>query len=188
MAIRIKSTWHASQRNPSAPKGLEDHAGALAFIAWRLALESAKNVNREAFDYFSDRERVGVISELVAFELQLADRLAHECLGDAERATFINTLGQRVADHMQESLADIAGPGDYRRPFIALLNERLADYAECTFRDGEPGFDAVRYLGDRVLKVMGETQTNRWVLDHVMAIEAPEITEKLTKSLHDLIG
>jgi len=188
MAIRIKSTWHESERNRPATKGLEDHAGALAFIAWRLALESAKNVHREGFEYLSDRERVGVISELVAFEVQLADRLAHERLGDADRAIFVNALGQRLADHMQDSLADIAGPGDYRRPFIALLNDRLADYAKCSFGDGEPGFDALRYLGDRVLKVMGENQTNRWVLDHVMTIEAPEIAEKIAKSVTDLLG
>lgn len=188
MAIRIKSKWHASQRNLAAPKGLEDHAGALAFIGWRLALESAKNINREGFEFLSDHERVGVISELVAFEVQLADRLTHERMDDSERAAFINNLGLRLADHMQDSLTDIAGPGDYRRPFIALLNDRLEDYAKCSFRDGEPGFDALRYLGDRVLKVMGESQTNRWVLDHVMAIEAPEITEKLTKSVGDLLG
>ena len=49
MAIRIKSTWHDSERNRPASKTTEDNAGALAFIAWRLSLESAKKL-RDALE------------------------------------------------------------------------------------------------------------------------------------------
>ena len=40
--------------------------GALAFIVWRLSLENAKELHREGFEYDSDRERVGMISEFCA--------------------------------------------------------------------------------------------------------------------------
>ena len=79
MAIRIKSKWHDSGRNETNPKTLEDHAGALSFIAWRLALENAKELHREGFRYLSDRERVGMISELLAFQIQIADRQCPAC-------------------------------------------------------------------------------------------------------------
>ncbi|MDX1434293.1 MAG: hypothetical protein R3286_17765, partial [Gammaproteobacteria bacterium] len=77
MAIRIKDKWHRSRRNRPGAKTLADGAGALAFIGWRLALDKAQNLNREGFRYDSDIERVGVVSELVAFEIQVADRIAH---------------------------------------------------------------------------------------------------------------
>ena len=188
MAIRIKDKWHQSHRNQPAAKSLRDSAGALAFIGWRVALDKAQGLNREGFRYDSDVERVGVISEFVAFEIQVADRLAYEFLDDRARTDFINALGQRFADHMQENLTDLDGPRNYRDTFIALLNERLSDYAQLSFENGEPGFDFLRYLGARVLGVLGEDQTNRWVLDQIVAIEAPEIAEKIRKSVFNLLA
>ena len=188
MAIRIKDKWHQSHRNQPAAKSLRDSAGALAFIGWRVALDKAQGLNREGFRYDSDVERVGVISEFVAFEIQVADRLAYEFLDDGARTDFINALGQRFADHMQENLTDLDGPRNYRDTFIALLNERLSDYAQLSFENGEPGFDFLRYLGARVLGVLGEDQTNRWVLDQIVAIEAPEIAEKIRKSVFNLLA
>lgn len=188
VAIRIKNKWHRSQRNRPTPKSLEDSAGALAFIGWRIALDKAQNLNREGFRFDSDIERVGVISELVAFEIQVADRLAYEFLSDDDRALFINALGQRFADHMQDNLSELDGPRNYRDSFIALLNERLDDYAKLTFSNGEPGFDFLRYLGAKVLGVLGDDQTNRWVLDQVVAVEAPEIAEKIGASVFNLLS
>ncbi len=188
VAIRIKNKWHRSQRNRPTPKSLKDSAGALAFIGWRIALDKAQNLNREGFRFDSDIERVGVISELVAFEIQVADRLAYEFLSDDDRALFINALGQRFADHMQDNLSELDGPRNYRDPFIALLNERLDDYAKLTFSNGEPGFDSLRYLGAKVLGVLGDDQTNRWVLDQVVAVEAPEIAEKIGASVFNLLS
>ena len=188
MAIRIKDKWHQSRRNRPTSKSLEDSAGALAFIGWRVALDKAQNLNREGFRFDSDIERVGVISEFVAFEIQVADRLAYEFLHDDDRNAFINALGQRFADHMQENLSDLDGPRNYRDAFVALLNERLGDYATLSFSDGEPGFDFLRYLGVKVLGVLGEDQTNRWVLDQIVAIEAPEVAEKMRKSVFNLLS
>lgn len=188
MAIRIKNRWHQSARNRPTRKTLEDHAGALAFIAWRLALEHAKELHREGFDYASDRERIAVISEYCAFEVQVLDRLIFDRLEEAERELLINALGHRLAEQMQDNLTDLAGAGNYRAPFIALLNERLADYAGFAFDAGLPGYACRRYLGRAVLDAMGENQTNRWVIDQVMEISAPEIVDKLAASVDNLLG
>ncbi|MCK5365434.1 MAG: hypothetical protein KAR22_20805, partial [Gammaproteobacteria bacterium] len=59
-------------------------------------------------------------------------------------------------------------------------------YAGLSFRDGEPGFDFLRFFGSRVLSVMGDSQTNRWVMDQVMTVAAPDVTEKLSASMDNL--
>lgn len=186
VAIRIKSTWHHSQRNKPSRKSLEDNASALAFITWRLSLEGAKKLHGEGFNYLTDKERVGVISEFVAFLVHSADRLVYGQLDDEDRERFINAFAQQLASQMQDNLVDIAGPGNYRRAFITLLNERLAGYATQTFRNGEPGYDFLRYFGSQVLKIMGEDQTNRWVIDQIMDIQAPETFQQLKKSMANL--
>lgn len=188
MAIRIKDKWHQSGRNRPTPKSLQDSAGALAFIGWRVALDRAQNLNKEGFRYDSDIERVGVISEFIAFEIQMADRLAYRFLKDDEREMFINALGQRFADHLQDNLSDLGGLRNYRNAFVSLLNDRLDDYSTLNFEEGEPGFDVLRYLGNKILGVLGEDQTNRWVLDQIVAVEAPEIAEKIKKSVFNLLS
>ncbi|MGI9334875.1 MAG: hypothetical protein ACR2RL_17155 [Gammaproteobacteria bacterium] len=187
MAIRIKSKWHHSARNRPTAKSVSEHAGALAFIAWRLALEHAITLHKEGFEYDSDRERIGVISEFCAFEVHVVDRLVFDRLQYEERELLITTLGQRLADQMQDNLAELAGPGEYRAPFIALLDDRCESYARLSFEDGNPGFDFVRFFARSVLDVMGETQTNRWVLDQIMDIAAPEVVEKLAPSVERLL-
>ena len=187
MAIRIKSKWHHSDRNEARRKTFADSAGALAFIVWRLSLEHAREIHREGFDYATDRERIRVIAEYCAFAVQLADRLVHQRIDDEARTLLVVTLGRRLADQMQDNLVDIAGPGDYRAPFVEMLNERLDDYARFDFEPGEPGFEALRYFGDRVMRSMGTSQTNRWVMDHVMEISAPELFEKIARSVESLL-
>jgi hypothetical protein len=188
MAIRIKSKWHHSERNRVTGKALEDNARALAFIIWRLSLEHAKELHRQGYHYASDRERVGVLTEFCAFQLHVCDRLAHRFLDDTDRAALIVALGRRLADLMQDNMVDLAGPGAYRAAFVDALNERMQGYARSSFRDGEPGFDALRYFGDGVLRALGTSQTNRWVLDQVMAVSAPEVHEKLVPAFDNLFA
>lgn len=184
---RIKSTWHQSDRNESADRSFEDVAGAMAFIAWRIALESARDLHRERYNYESDQQRTAVIAEFLAFLVQVADRIVHDMLDEDERKAAINALGQRLADHIQDNLADLFGPGDYRAPFIETLNERLQDYAAFTFEDDQPDYHFLRYLGDRILKIMGEDQTNRWVIDEVMEKSAPAAVKHMTTSVRNLL-
>ena len=186
MAYRIKSQWHNSKRNRASPKTLEDNAGAIAYIAWRLTLEGAKKLHGEGFNYLSDRERIGVISEFLAFLLQASDRIAYGQLSDEDRKYFINAFAHHLADQMQDNLTDIAGPGNYIGPFIELLNNRMGHYSSLSFDDEGPGYDFYRYFGDNVLQIMGKDQTNRWVIDQIMDVDAPEVFKKLDKSLNDL--
>lgn len=190
---RIRDRWHNStperdSRDVVSEKSADDQASALAFILWRHALNGAINLHAEDFRYDSDQQRIGVISELLAFQIQHVDRLTHAFIDDNSRARLINELCNKVAGHMQENLSDIAGPGNYIPPFIALLNQRFKNYAEFTYREHEPGYAAFRYLGHQVLDIMGDDQDNRWVIDQIIEIDAPDITEQITKSTQRLFG
>jgi len=190
---RIKDRWHNStpedtERDILVEKSLQDQASALSFIIWRLALNGAINLHAEDFRYDDDRQRIGVISEFLAFQIQHIDRLGHTSLETAERRSLLEALCGRVAELMQDNLTDIAGPGDYRPPFIALLNKRFDEYAQCKYDAGEPGFDALRNFGSSVMQIMGEDQTNRWVIDQIIAIDAQELVEQTTKSFNRLFG
>ena len=128
-----------------------------------------------------------MISELCAFCLQVVDRMAHARMRDDERQELVTSLAHRLSDQIQDNLTEIAGPGAYRRPFIDLLNRRMADYARCSFEKDEPGFDFYRQLGQGALEVMGESQANRWVMDQTMEIVGPELVGQLQKSVGNLL-
>ena len=185
MALRIKSRWH----NEGAPKSLEENASALAFIIWRIALHDAKELHGEGYVYDSDTQRVTVIAEFLAFLLHLADRIAHGFLEDAERAELITAVGQRLAEHVQDNLTDLFGTGDYRESFIVTLNERLSDYAEFAYdEDSGPSYSLYRYFGERVMSAMGPAFANRWVIDQIMDIQAPEAFKKFRKAMLELFS
>lgn len=190
---RIKDRWHNStpddaSRQVLTEKSLHDHASALSFIIWRQSLNGAINLHAEDFRYDNDQQRIAIISELLAFQIQLVDRRCHALFDEAQRATLLNSLCARVAEHMQENLEDIAGPGNYKPPFIALLNRRFDDYAQFDFDDAIPGYDVLRYLGRNVLDVMGEDQTNRWIMDQIIDIDAPALVKQINKSVTRLFG
>lgn len=190
---RIKDRWHNStpeqeDRDVVGEKSSDDQASALAYIIWRQALNGAINLHAEDFRYDSDQQRIAVISELLAFQIQHVDRLTYAFIEGEKRAQLINQLCRNVSVHMQDNLSDIAGPGNYAPPFIALLNQRFAAYAEFSYKDGEPGYKALRYLGRQVLEIMGDDQENRWVIDQIIEIDAPDITDQVTRSTRRLFG
>jgi len=190
---RIKDRWHNStpentDREVLGEKSLKDQASALAFIQWRTALNTAINLHAEDFRYDNDHQRVGVITEYLAFQVQLVDRLSSEFLSNEDREVLISEICRKLAEQVQDNLADIAGTGQYKAPFIALMNKRFVEYASFGFNDGQPAYNARRFLGHTVLMLLGEDQTNRWVIDQVIDIDAPELIEQNVKSLNRLFG
>lgn len=186
MALRIKSTWHDSDRNDSSEKGLQDNAGALAFIAWRIALDRAVNLHGEDYVYRSDGQRIAVICEFLAFAIALIDRMVFDRLDAAARERFMNLLARRIADHVQDNAQDLFGSRDYRSGFIATLNERLEEYAQYGYGDGGPAYSFNHYLGGRVVAILGADQTNKWSMDQVMDIDANEMYKRIRKAVDDL--
>ena len=185
MRMRITSKW---RRDRGQPVSLEENAVALAYIIWQIALTAAKNLHAEDYIYETDDQRFAVIAEYLAFLVHVSDRLAYLDMEDTVRESFIGTLAREVARHLQRNQREISGPGDYRGPFIALLNERMAEYAATKFRDNQPGFECLRCLGARVLAIMGNSQVNRWVIDQVMEIDGPAVVDHLRQAMANLFG
>lgn len=180
--MRVKSRWNVKGKK----RPLEEVAGALAFIEWRIAGNTVLSLENEGFETRTNAQRLDVFQELCAFLIHVTDRLVHASMDEQERQKFIVALALKTADYYHDNRVDAEGRGqDYRQPFIDTLNQRLADYAEFSFEDDEPGYAFKRYLGEAVTQVMGP-KDRKWITDQVMDIEVPKMLRPLKKSLKDL--
>ncbi|UCE90288.1 MAG: hypothetical protein JSW10_05585 [Pseudomonadota bacterium] len=180
--MRVKSRWRAKDKERS----LEEVAGAVGFIAWRIGANGCLHLENEGFQTDTQLQRLDVVSEFTAFAIHLTDRLTIERLTLEQRHEFMTALALKCAKHYHDSKVENAGPGNYQQEFIDLLNERMEAYAEFAFVDSEPSFNMRRYFGDRVTDVMGP-KDRKWVTQQVMDIEAPEVIETLAKALRNLM-
>ena len=193
MAVRLKTKWHRSKRSErnrrgsSAPKKLEDLSSVIGINIWKLAKEAFLHMEKEGFRFREDQQAINFISEFIIYQLHIADRMIYGVVSEEERKTFMNATAKYLADSVAENQTELFGPGDYTETFIALMNERLANYAECSFKDGQPGYDFTRYLARNVADIMQATD-EKWVVEQVIDIEAPGIVEKITRVVTDVLG
>jgi hypothetical protein len=182
--MRIRSHWNDKKKQRS----LEEVAGALAFIEWRIAAQALLNLENEGFQTDTQLQRLDVLQELCAFLIHITDRLVHDTMDDEERQRFIVALALKTADTYHDNRVDSEGRGqNFRQPFIDVLNTRMADYAGFRFEDGAPGYAIKRYLGECVTNSMGP-RDRKWISDQVMEIEVPAMLKTLNKGLKDLFG
>lgn len=184
--IKLVSRTRDKWKNKNRPKSIADNAIALAYIMWQLALNGAKNLHLEDFRYDTDAQRVGVAEEYLALLVHLSDRLMCDALDHAQRNEFVSTAALAAARHVQRNKEEIMGRGDYRGPFLEKINRRANEYASCTLAQDEPGYQMLRTIGAHVQDIMGSDQTNKWVIDQVMEIDAPAMFASLRKSLNNL--
>jgi hypothetical protein len=184
VALRIKSRWH----DDDAERSLDEIAGALAFISWRIAKDRAINLHGQDYVYDSDEQRFAVITEYLIFQLQIVDRLALQefDMPDDDRRKLVITLAKHLAGHLHDNSVDIFGPGDYVGPFVKRLNQRGSEYAELAYHDDGPSYPFMRHLGYEIQQVMGESQENRWVIDQVMDRDGLEIDREIRRAMHNL--
>jgi len=165
----VKTRWR-----DKGPRSLADRAGVIGANIWKIALEIFRHMEREGFRFGSDRLVTDVIAEFIAFQVQLVDRTVYGRISDADRATLSGETARHLATTMENNQVDLFGPGDYRAPFIALLNERFAEYAGFAYADGKPPPPCLLFLANKVADAMARGD-NKWVVEQVMDIEAPEI-------------
>ena len=184
--MRIKSRWHKSGQ----PKTMQQVAGAMAFIVWRVAQNALKRMRNEQYDIDPGPQYFAFLAELLIFLIQIADRIAYRRLDAGQRGEFTTALAKRVAEILDENASDLLGSphtGSHRERFVALLNELAADYAEFEYTDAGPDFAFLRYLGNRVMAMMAR-KDRPWVIDQIMEIEAPEAIATVQKGMHDLFN
>ena len=193
MAVRLKTKWHRSKRSQRNMEGskrektMTDLAGVISFNIWKLTKEIYTNMEQEKFLLGSDQAVIDILTEIIAFMIQVADRMVYGKLTEEERREFITVMAKQLADMIDSNMNDLIGEGEYGQAFIDTLNSRFAEYAECVFENGEPGFDFRRLLGKYVSDIMAGTD-NRWVVEHVMDVEVPKSLKKLQRLITDVMG
>jgi hypothetical protein len=182
MAVRIKTKFRKK-----GPKSPEERASVVGAYIWRVAQETFRHMGKEDFNFGSEEQVTAVITEFVAFLVQVADRIVYGQLSEDDRLRFINALGQHLAKTMQANQLDFKGPGDHMSPFIRTLNARSADYAEFDYKERGPSYGFLRYLGERVAEAMSMSE-NKWVKEYVMEIEAPEMMKTVKRLVGEVMG
>lgn len=184
MSVRIKSRWHDQNQERS----LAEIAGAVGFNAWKAAANALLELENEGFMTYSNDHRLLVMSEFLAFLLQVGDRLAHQFqLDDDERKEFVTGLARHFITTFSDNKQELLGPGDYATPFIDLLNQRGEEYAETSFADGEAKIDFLRVLGNHVAEVIGDSDNQHWIAQHVMELEGPDCVKIVRKAMESLL-
>ena len=182
-AMLVKTRW----RNKQGPRTLDDQAGVIGANLWKIALAIYKHLEKDGFKFGSDRQVTLILTELIAFLLQMTDRLVHGKLSDADRATLVTAVAGHLAKTMENNQHDLFGPGDYRTPFIAALTARARDYAEFEYTENGPGYACQRYLGEKVSDAMA-TSDNKWVIEQMVDVELPEMMRLTKKLAGDVVG
>jgi hypothetical protein len=193
MAVRLKTRWHRSKRSErnrrgsNAPKKLEDLSSVIGINIWKLAKEAFLHMEKEGFRFREDTQAIGFLSEFIIYKLHITDRMMYGIVSEEERVGFMNATAKYLTDSVVDNQTDLLGPGEYRDEFITLMNHRMANYAECSFKDDEPGYDFTRYLARNIADIMQATD-EKWVVEQVIDVEAPTIVEKITRVVTEVLG
>jgi len=177
----VKTRWRRKGR-----RTLAERASVIGANVWKISLEIFRHMEKESFRFGSDRVVTDVLAEFIAFLVQLADRTIYGRLSEADRAALVGEVVRHLATTMENNQRDLFGPGDYREPFIDLLNTRFGEYAGFEYRDGEPGYPCLRFFATRVFEAMASSD-NKWVVEQMMEIEAPEMVRLVKKLIEQTV-
>lgn len=181
--MRIKSHWFRA----GAPRSPEELAGALAFIAWKVAHDALKRMRRAGFDIDPGPAYFAFLAETLVFTVQVAWRLAHDRFDPEGARAFMTALANRAGGTLADNQAELLGddPAPVKAAFITLVNESMDDYGAFGFGPDGPEFGFLRLYASRVAEHMQE-KDRRWTHDQVMAIEAPEAAARISRAFADL--
>jgi hypothetical protein len=193
-AMRIKSTWF----RPGAAHSPAEQASAMAFIVWRVGHQLLKRMRGADFDIDAGPPYFAFLRETLVFLIAVVDRIAAARLPAADRAEFTTGLVRHVARTLAGNEEDLLGPppagaAPHADTFIDLVNEVVPHYAEFGADPQatdpalgfQPDFAFLRYLGSRLEPTL-PAKDRLWVLDQVMAVEAPEALAVVQRSMRDL--
>ncbi|MCW8829777.1 MAG: hypothetical protein OQK94_12095 [Gammaproteobacteria bacterium] len=181
---RIRTRWHKS----SKPKDPETVAGAMGMNIWKMASGTANKMYSEGFNFKSNSQLLDIIGEFSIFLLQLCDRIAYEDLDETQRQRFTQALASHLINTMVENqVEELKGEAaGYQQAFIEKLNHHLEGYSEFAVSNGEPSYQMLRYFGTLCDEVMGGSD-NKWVIEHVMEVEAPPFIRQVRESMEKLL-
>lgn len=186
MAIRIKSQWFREDATKNAP----EIASAAAFIVWRVAQNALKNMRAAGYDLPPGPAYFAFLSEFLAFLVAATDRIAYGHRDAHWREAFTTATANRAGETLAGNQADLLGANaaECKARFIALVNERFADYADCGFTDAGPDYGFIRGFGHVLADTLPEASDRSWAVSQVIEVEAPEAVEMLQKAMAGLLG
>ena len=177
----VKTRWRKA-----GPRTLDERAGVIGANVWKVAIEIFRHLEKEGFRFPGDRMASDVIAECIAFQLQLVDRSVYTRLAQDERDTLLQELARHLAHTFENNQLDLFGPGEYRKAFVDLLNARAEAYAAFRFEGSQPGFECLRCFAALVAEAMAGAE-NKWVLEHVLEVDAPEIVRIVAKLVDQVV-
>ena len=177
----VKTRWRKK-----GARTLAERAGVIGANVWKISTEIFKHMEKEGFRFGSDRLVTDVLAEFIAFLVQLADRAVYGKLSEADRAALIGEVVRHLAATMENNQRDLLGPGEYRKPFIDLLNTRFGEYALFEYAGATPGYPCLRFFATTVSDAMASGD-NKWVVEQMMDIEAPEMVSLVKKLIEQTV-
>jgi hypothetical protein len=186
MAIRVKSQWHTT----GEAKSPQQVATVIASLIFRVAEEKVTHMQQADFQISSKEQGFAMIAEYLAFLLQYTDRFVYGRVDEDYRTALIGATAKRIAEILEDNQLTYVGPptgASYQSQFISLLNERLAEYADFDYDNGEPGYPCRRFLGSNIVDLM-QKQDHSWTIDQVVEIEIPSALDMLRRGLSGLFS
>lgn len=175
----VKTRWRKK-----GVRTLVERAGVIGANVWKISTEIFKHMEKEGFRFSSDQQVTTLLSEFIAFLVHLVDRAVYGKLSESDRAALIHAVAEHLATTMANNQLDLLGAGEYRKPFIDLLNARFEDYSHFEYSGGEPGYPCLCFFAAKVAEVMAVTD-NKWVIEQMIDIEAPEMVRLMGKLVSD---
>lgn len=184
--LRLKNRWFkAGAAHPPQQVG-----EAMAFAVWRVAHNALVQMRGAGFDVEVGEPYFAFLREWLVFLVQALDRMAYDRLAPEDRTAFTTALVQRVALHLAENEARLLqpeAPASAADRFVDLVNRLAPEYGDFGHDAGGPGFGFMRYLGHRIEPLLPE-KDRHWVVDQVVAVEAPGAVQLLARSFEGLLA
>jgi hypothetical protein len=179
--IRVKTNWF---REGDDPRGPQEQASAFAITLWKLADKAVINLSNADYDIITPQRGFTLLAELIAYMVQIIDRMVHGRIDDEERAELIGALGVKMAEILESNIHDVMG--DHDHPYVEAIldkfNRRWNDYASFEFDPENPNFQVKRYLANCIREVM-EARDQSWIADQIIEIEAPAFIGPIKKQV-----
>lgn len=178
--LRIKTTWFRRE----AGRAADETASVLALTFWKMANKAVDDISKADFDIVHLGRGFGLIAEMGAFMIHIADRMLYGRVDEERRAALIESAGVHLAEYVEKNIHDFLNDDrderDYLQEFLDFLNRRTEDYETFEFPPDAPNYAIKRYLAN-VTRERMEAHDQTWIIDQIIEFQAPEAIETVQK-------
>ena len=180
--MRMNTQWHKEKA-----RSLDETASAVAFIIWRTSNQTLLALENEGFMTYSNAHRLEIVTECLAFLLQVADRLVYaDKMPNSVRSAFISATALHLARIYAENQQELEVEGEHYQQLVDFFNEQAEAYSPFSFAGGEAKLDFLRHFATRVEKVIGDSKNKKWIIEQIIEINAPPMVEAVSKAIKKL--